>query len=174
MTRRFLYMALLGLCVRASAADLAAPSPFELHFVPAIRASLAADPFFGSKLVGAFDGHMTEVARAPDARAAAEYLKSQVAQVRLGKTAMTETEAGAVLAAGALAAPRQFNAAVSKLEAIKPGLGEKLVASFKDSSGRGSYQTATALTKAGESLRVSPDALTYNARGGIEHLFDGR
>lgn len=158
----------------ALAADLAAaPSPFETHFVPAVQNGLAADPFFASKLLQSFDFHMTAIASLPNDQAAAAYLKAQVKDVRLASRNLTESQAAAVLAAGALAAPRQFNTAASRLEAVKPGLGGKLIESFKASAHSGSYRAAGALVKAGQALRLTPDALTYNAKGEIERLFDG-
>ncbi len=138
-----------------------------------MRGALAEDPFFGSKLVLSFDFHMANVASMPSPQHAALYLQIAVKGVRLDERALTDKQAGAVLAAASLAAPKQFNAAISRLEEIKPGLGGKILESYHGAAGGGSYRTATALVKAGEALRLNPTALTYNAKGEIEHLFDG-
>ena len=170
-----LLAALISSCAPARAADLAAPSAFETHYVPAVQRALGVDPFFASRLVQSFDFHMTAVPASSDAKAAGEYLKAQVKGVRLEDRALDDRQAGAVLAAGALAAPRQFNAALSRLEELKPGLGGKILESYREAprSSSAQYRTAAALTKAGEALRLSPTALTYNAKGELELLFDG-
>jgi hypothetical protein len=167
---------------RAQAAPLDAPSAFETHYVSAVQRSLDADPFFGSKLVQSFDLHIAAVAAFSDANAAGQYLAGQIAgtdKVPLARVAtglqtetLNESQAGAVLVAGALAAPRQFNVVASRLQVIKPGLGQKLVDSFHTATDGAAPRTANALQKAGQALRIQPTGLTYNSKGQWDTFFD--
>jgi hypothetical protein len=166
----------------ACAVQLDAASAFETHYVSAVQRSLAADPFFGSKLVQSFDLHIAAVAGMPDAKAAGQYLSGQISgtgSVPLARVAtglrtdvLTESQAGAVLVAGALAAPHQFNAVASRLEVLKPGLGQKLVDSFHAAADGAAPRTSGALQKAGQVLRIQPTGLTYNSKGQWDTFFD--
>lgn len=171
--RLLLAVALLLLAGFARAADWralpapAAPSPFETGFVSTVKLSLADDPFYASKLFQSFDAHLQTAVSAPDQRTAAVQLAQAIspdanlkaAAAGLGRTALPPAPAGAILAASALAAPHQFSAVASKLEAVKPGLGAKLVESLR--------------ANAGKTVPLIPTALTYGPDGKLRHLFDG-
>lgn len=171
---------LLSTAVHAGQIDV--PSAFETHYVSAVQRSLDADPFFGSKLVQSFDLHIAAVAGFSDAKAAGQYLAGQISgsdKVPLARVAtglrteiLNENQAGAVLVAGALAAPRQFSAVASRLQVIKPGLGQKLVDSFHAAADGAAPRTSAALQKAGQALRIQPAGLTYNSKGQWDTFFD--
>jgi len=158
---------------QARASQTETAQPFAPNFVAATRLSLANDPFYASRLLQSFDFHLTAVAASPDHKAAANYLAAQISgplnipmakvAAGLGQSPMPEAQAAAMLAAGALAAPQQFNAAVSGLESLKPGLGTKLVESFR---------SMPTLRKFAENLRLEPSGLTYNSKGKFDSLYD--
>jgi len=162
-----------------------APSVFEAHYADSIERSLSADSFFASKLALSFDGHMAAVAQLSDVKAAAAYLKWQVAgparaqapretAARLEAASLGEHESGALLAAGALAAPTQFNRVASRLEELKPGLGRRLIRSVHGAAQEARFPPMMrALQQIAGSLKLESSASAYDSRGKAVAFFDG-
>ena len=161
------------------------PSVFEAHYADSIERTLNVDSFFASKLAMSFDGHMAMISQLPDMPSAAAYLKWQVAgpeqaqnskaiAAQLETSSLGERQAGALLAAGALAAPRQFNRVATRLEEIKPGLGRRLIRSVQTAADGARFPKArAALQSIAQNLAVSPAASAYDGRGRGIALFDG-
>jgi len=173
----------LSLAPGTRAAEM--PSVFEAHYSDSIERSLSADSFFASKLALSFDGHFAAIAQLPDPNAAAGYLKWQVVgpeRVQDSKTIATKLEtsslgehqAGALLAAGALAAPAQFNRVASRLEELKPGLGRRLIRSVHGAAQEARFPPMMrALQRVAGSLKLESSAASYNSRGKAVAFFDG-
>ncbi len=174
---------LLSLASNSRAAEM--PSAFDAHYASSIERSLGADPFYASKLALSFDGHMAAIAQLPNAQAAAAYLKWQVAgperlqspqeaAARLKTGAVGEHEAGAILAAGAMAAPAQFNRVAARLENLKPGLGRGLVRSFHHAAQEARFPAVrAALQHMAGLLNISAPPTAYDSRVRGLALFDG-
>ncbi|HVA66575.1 MAG TPA: hypothetical protein VNK24_06590 [Elusimicrobiota bacterium] len=78
------------------------------------------------------------------------------------------------LAAGALAAPMQFNRVASRLEELKPGLGRRLIRSVHDAAREARFPPMMrALEQIAGSLRLESLISDYDSRGKAVALFDG-
>lgn len=186
--------ALALLCVVRAAAG---PSGrVDAHAVPAtgysgaylgtVGISLAADPFYGSRMLDSFELHLRSVAAMTTPRAVLDYLEVAVigagvgtsvgsaAALRstLGKETMDPQRAAALMLAHALARPQEFPEVLDGLEARKAGLGKHTAKLLRETNGRGDRQLIAALRARGE---VGPKgtALTYDRFGQLDRLFDG-
>ncbi len=147
---------LAGLAFAARAGQL--PSPFEAQVPAAVERGLSEDPFFASKVALSFSGHAQAVAQLPDARAAAGYLKWQVAGPQ---PVAAPSHAAALLLAGALAAPAQFNRVAARLEELKPGLGARLVTSFQEAAQGARFPAMKQLQDLAGRLNAGGQAKSY-------------
>ncbi len=166
--RSALFAALLA-AAPAGAQFRAAPArvPFVPAYLGTVSLSMGSDPFYSSRLLNAFQDEVARVAAAPTPLHAAEGLKARIegpgrvalpeVAKGLGVAPLEPARAAAVLAANALARPDQFQEVVSGLEAMKPGLGTRV---------------ADSLRALGRKVTVTPEPLTYDARGVINAFFD--
>lgn len=186
--------ALACLCaVRAAAGP---SGPVDVHAAPAtgysgaylgtVGLSLAADPFYGSRLLDSFELHLRSVAAMTAPRAVADYLEvavigagvgSSVGSARalrsaLGKETMDPQRAAALMLAHALARPQEFQEVLDGLEVRKAGLGKHTAKLLREVNGRGDRRLLAALRARGEN-EPKGTALTYDRFGQLDRLFDG-
>ena len=185
-----LWLVLSVLCaVRASAGPA---GRIDAHAVPAtgysgaylgsVGLSLAADPFYGSRLLDSFELHLRSVAAMTAPRAVADYLEvavigsgagsAKALRAKLGNEPMDSQRAAALMLAHALARPKEFHEVLDGLAAQKAGLGKHTAKLLREASGRGDRQLIAALRARGE---VDPKraALTYDRFGQLDGIFDG-
>jgi len=180
--------ALFLLCaVRAAAgpagsvdAHAAPATGYSGAYLGTVSLSLAADPFYGSRLLDSFDLHLRSVAAMTSPRAVADYLEvavvgassPQAVKAELGREAMEPQRAAALLLAHALARPEQFHEVLDGLEARKAGLGKQTAKLLRETNGRGDRRLIAALRARGNVDPKGP-ALTYDRFGQLDRLFDG-
>lgn len=142
--------------------------------------SLAADPFYGSRLLDSFELHLRSVAAMTAPRAVADYLEvavvgvssAQALKASLGKVTMDSQRAAALLLAHALARPEQFREVLDGLEARKAGLGKHTAKLLRETRGPGDRRLIAALRARGEIMPKGP-APAYDRFGQLDRLFDG-
>lgn len=184
----------LLLCAARAAAGPA--GPVDAHAAPAtgysgaylgsVGLSLAADPFYGSRLLDSFDMHLRSVAAMTAPRAVTDYLEVAVigagvgegsgsmraVRAALGVEPMDSQRAAALLLAHALARPEQFPEILDGLEARKAGLGKHTAKLLREANGRGDRRLIAALRARGAaSPKGAP--LTYDRFGQLDRIFDG-
>lgn len=175
--------------VRVSAGPV---GPVDAHAAPAtgysgaylgmVSRSLAADPFFGSRLLDSFDLHLRSVAAMTSPRAVKDYLELAVVgagvsspaalRASLGTEPMEPQRASALLLAHALARPRQFREVLDGLEARKAGLGKNTAKLLREANGRGDRGLLATLRARGE-VKPRGKELTYDRFGQLDRMFDG-
>lgn len=187
----------LAFAVLSSVRAAAGPAgSVDAHAVPAtgysgaylgtVSLSLAADPFYASRLLDSFELHLRSVAAMTAPRAVADYLEvavigagvgasvgsAKALRAALGKEPMEPQRAAALMLAHALARPEQFSEVLDGLEARKTGLGKHTAKLLRETSGRGDRRLISALRARGE---VGPkvSALTYDRFGQLDRVFDG-
>lgn len=184
---------LLALSILCAARASAGPAgAVDAHAAPAtgysgaylgmVSQSLAADPFFGSRLLDSFDMHLRSVAAMTAPKAVRDYLEIAVvgagvgspAELRasLGKEPMEPQRAAALLLAHALARPEQFREVLDGLEARKAGLGKNTAKLLREANGRGDRTLLAALRARGE-VKPRGRELTYDRFGQLDMMFDG-
>ena len=185
-----LSLVLAVLCaVRASAGPA---GPVDAHAAPAtgysgaylgmVSRSLAADPFFASRLLDSFDLHLRSVAAMTAPKAVRDYLEIAVVgagvsspaalRASLGKEPMEPQRASALLLAHALARPEQFREVLDGLEAQKVGLGKNTAKLLREADGRGDRGLLAVLRSRGE-VKPKGKELTYDRFGQLDRMFDG-
>ncbi len=175
--------------VRASAGPA---GPVDAHAAPAtgysgaylgmVSRSLAADPFFGSRMLDSFDLHLRSVAAMTAPKAVRDYLEIAVVgagvsspaalRASLGKAPMEPQRASALLLAHALARPEQFREVLDGLEARKAGLGKNTAKLLREANGRGDRGLLSVLHSRGE-VKPKGKELTYDRFGQLDRMFDG-
>ena len=175
--------------VRASAGPA---GPVDAHAAPAtgysgaylgmVSRSLAADPFFGSRMLDSFDLHLRSVAAMTAPKAVRDYLETAVGgagvsspaalRASLGKAPMEPQRASALLLAHALARPEQFREVLDGLEARKAGLGKNTAKLLREANGRGDRGLLSVLHSRGE-VKPKGKELTYDRFGQLDRMFDG-
>ena len=175
--------------VRASAGPA---GPVGAHAAPAtgysgaylgmVSRSLAADPFFGSRMLDSFDLHLRSVAAMTAPKAVRDYLEIAVVgagvsspaalRASLGKAPMEPQRASALLLAHALARPEQFREVLDGLEARKAGLGKNTAKLLREANGRGDRGLLSVLHSRGE-VKPKGKELTYDRFGQLDRMFDG-
>lgn len=181
-------LAFVVLCAVRAAAGPAGRG--DAHAVPAtgycgaylgtVSLSLAADPFYGSRLLDSFELHLRSVAAMTVPRAVTDYLEvavvgavsAKAVKASLGKAPMDPQRAAALMLAHALARPEQFYEVLDGLEARKAGLGKHTARLLRETSGRGDKRLIAALRARGE-VEPTGSALTYGRFGQLDRLFDG-
>lgn len=187
---KVLTFVLAVLCaVRASAGPA---GPVDAHAAPAtgysgaylgmVSRSLAADPFFGSRLLDSFDLHLRSVAAMTAPKAVRDYLEIAVVgagvsspaalRASLGTEPMEPQRASALLLAHALARPEQFREVLDGLEARKAGLGKNTAKLLREANGRGDRGLLAILRARGE-VKPRGKELTYDRFGQLDKMFDG-
>ncbi|MDD5304864.1 MAG: hypothetical protein PHS14_17340 [Elusimicrobia bacterium] len=185
-----LALVLAVLCAVPAAAGPA--GPIDAHAAPAtgysgaylgtVSLSLARDPFYGSRLLDAFELHLRSVAAMTAPRAVADYLEVAVIgsgagsakelRAALGKEPMDAQRAAALMLAHALARPAEFHEVLDGLEARKAGLGKHTAELLRETHGPGDRRLIAALRARGE-VKPKGSALTYDRFGQLDRLFDG-
>lgn len=175
--------------VRASAGPA---GPADAHAAPAtgysgaylgmVSRSLAADPFFGSRMLDSFDLHLRSVAAMTAPKAVRDYLEIAVVgagvsspaalRASLGTEPMEPQRAAALLLAHALARPEQFREVLDGLEAQKAGLGKNTAKLLREANGRGDRGLLAVLRARGE-VKPRGKELTYDRFGQLDRMFDG-
>lgn len=184
---------LLALCVFCASRAAAGPAgPVDAHAAPAtgysgaylgmVSRSLAADPFFGSRLLDSFDMHLRSVTAMTAPKAVRDYLEMAVvgagvsspAELRasLGNGPMEPQRAAALLLAHSLARPEQFREVLDGLEARKAGLGKNTSKLLREANGRGDRSLIAVLRARGE-IKPRGRELTYDRFGQLDLMFDG-
>lgn len=176
----------------ATRASAGPTGPVDAHAAPAtgysgaylgmVSRSLAADPFFGSRLLDSFDLHLRSVAAMTAPKAVRDYLEiavigagvSSPAALRasLGTEPMEPQRASALLLAHALARPEQFREVLDGLEARKAGLGKNTAKLLREANGRGDRGLLAVLRARGE-VKPRGKELTYDRFGQLDRMFDG-
>ncbi|MBI2384541.1 MAG: hypothetical protein HYV14_00865 [Elusimicrobia bacterium] len=184
-----LLIVLIFCAIRASAGPA---GPVDAHAAPAtgysgaylgmVSRSLAADPFFGSRLLDSFDLHLRSVAAMTAPRAVRDYLEIAVVgagvsspaalRASLGKEPMEPQRASALLLAHALARPEQFREVLDGLETRKAGLGKNTAKLLREADGRGDRSLIAALRARGE-VKPTGRESTYDRFGQLDKMFDG-
>ncbi len=151
-------------------------------YLGAVSLSLAADPFYGSRLLDSFDMHLRAVTAMTAPRPVADYLEFSVLGVNagsakalrasLGTEALAPQRAAALMLAHALARPDQFHEVLDGLESRKAGLGKQTSKLLREADGRGDRRLIAALRKVGE-IEPKGAALTYDRFGQLDRFFDG-
>jgi len=144
--------------------------------------SLAADPFFGSRLLDSFELHLRSVSAMTAPRAVRDYLEMavvgagvsspQALRASLGTEPMETQRAAALLLAHALARPEQFREVVDGLESRKVGLGKHTAKLLRETSGRGDRGLIAVLRSRGD-IKPRGNELTYDRFGQLDKMFDG-
>jgi hypothetical protein len=179
-------LAIAVLCaVRASAGQAGslhtAPSTgYSGAYLGSISLSLAADPFYGSRLLDSFELHLRSVAAMTVPKAVTDYLEVAVigattpgaVKASLGTEPIEPPRAAALLLAHALARPEQFQEVLEGLEARKAGLGKQTSRLLRETSGRGDRRLISILRARG-ALEPKGAALTYDRFGQLDRFFDG-
>lgn len=187
-------LALVLLCaVRAAAGP---SGPIDAHVVPAtgypgaylgsVGLSLAADPFYGSRLLDSFELHLRSVAAMTAPRAVTDYLEvavigagvgsgvgsAKALRAALGKEPMDPQRAAALMLAHVLARPAEFHEVLDGLEAKKAGLGKHTAKLLRETHGPGDRSLISLLRARGE-VKPKGTALTYDRFGQLDRIFDG-
>ena len=179
-------LAIAALCaIRASAGPAgshhSAPSTgYSGAYLESVSLSLAADPFYASRLLDSFELHLRSVAAMTVPKAVTDYLEVAVigattagaVKASLGTTAIEPPRAAALLLAHGLARPAQFHEVLEGLEARKAGLGKQTAKLLRETSGRGDRGLIAILRARGE-VEPKGTALTYDRFGQLDRLFDG-
>ena len=191
---KVLALALVVLCtVRAGAGP---SGRIDAHAVPAtgysgaylgsVGLSLAADPFYGSRLLDSFELHLRSVAAMTAPRAVTDYLEvavigagvgtnvgsARALRASLGKEPMDPQRAAALMLAHSLARPEEFPELLDGLEAQKAGLGKHTAKLLREIRGPGDRRLIAALRARGE-VKPKGTALTYDRFGQLDRIFDG-
>lgn len=187
----------LALALLCGARSAAGPvGPIDAHAVPAtgysgaylgsIGLSLAADPFYGSRLLDSFELHLRSVAAMTAPRAVADYLEvavigsgvgpsvgsAKALRAALGKEPMDTQRAAALMLAHSLARPEEFHEVLDGLEAQKAGLGKHTAKLLREIRGPGDRRLIAALRARGD-VNPKGTALTYDRFGHLDRIFDG-
>lgn len=155
-------------------------------YLGSVGLSLAADPFYGSRLLDSFDLHLRSVAAMTAPRAVADYLEvavigagvgagvgsAKAVRASLGRDPIDPQRAAALMLAHALARPEQFHEVVDGLEARKAGLGKHTAKLLREIKGPGDRRLIAALRARGE-IEPKTAALTYDRFGQLDRIFDG-
>jgi hypothetical protein len=179
-------LAVAVLCaVRASAGPTgslhSAPSTgYSGAYLGSISLSLAADPFYASRLLDSFDLHLRSVAAMTVPKAVTDYLEVAVigattpgaVKASLGTQAIEPPRAAALLLAHALARPEAFQEVLEGLEARKAGLGKQTAKLLRETHGRGD-RSLIAILRARGATEPKGTALTYDRFGQLDMFFDG-
>lgn len=185
-----LLLILTLLCAVRAAAGPA--GPIDAHAVPAtgysgaylgsVGLSLAADPFYGSRLLDSFELHLRSVSAMTAPRAVADYLEvavigsgagsAKALRAALGNEPMDPQRAAALMLAHALARPKEFHEVLDGLEARRAGLGKHTAKLLREASGPGDRRLIAALRARGE-IKPRGAALTYDRFGQLDRIFDG-
>ena len=178
--------AALVLCaVRAAAGPTgslhSAPSTgYSGAYLGSVSLSLAADPFYASRLLDSFDLHLRSVAAMTAPKAVTDYLEvavigtttSGAVKASLGKEALEPPKAAALLLAQALSRPEQFQEVLEGLEARKAGLGKQTARLLRETTGNGDRRLIAILRSRG-ALDPKGTPLTYDRFGQLDRFFDG-
>jgi len=189
----FFAAVLLLSAIRSSAGPI---GRVDAHAVPAtgysgaylgsVGLSLAADPFYGSRLLDSFELHLRAVAAMTAPRAVADYLEVAVigagvgsgvgsmkaVRSSLGSEPIDPQRAAALLLAQSLSRPEQFPEVLDGLEARKAGLGKHTARLLREVDGRGDRRLLAALRARGQ-VKPQGNALTYDRFGQLDRMFDG-
>ncbi len=149
-------------------------------FLGTVSMSLAADPFYGSRLLDSFELHLRSVSAMTTPPAVKDYLEvavvgattQQAVKAALGKEPMEPQRAAALMLAHALARPEQFHEVLEGLEAQKAGLGKQTSRLLREANGTGDRRLIAALRARGEN-EPKGTPLTYDRFGQLDRLFDG-
>ena len=184
---------IVSLALAAALPAAAGPAgPVDAHAAPAtgysgaylgmVSRSLAADPFFGSRMLDSFDLHLRSVAAMTAPKAVRDYLEIAVVgagvsspaalRASLGTEPMEPQRASALLLAHALARPEQFREVLDGLEAQKAGLGKNTAKLLREANGRGDRGLLAVLRARGE-VKPRGKELTYDRFGQLDRMFDG-
>lgn len=184
---------IVSLALAAALPAAAGPAgPVDAHAAPAtgysgaylgmVSRSLAADPFFGSRLLDSFDLHLRSVAAMTAPKAVRDYLEIAVVgagvsspaalRASLGTEPMEPQRASALLLAHALARPEQFREVLDGLEAQKAGLGKNTAKLLREANGRGDRGLLAILRARGE-VKPRGKELTYDRFRQLDRMFDG-
>jgi hypothetical protein len=157
-----------------------APTGFPGAYLGSVSLSLAADPFYASRLLDSFSMHLQAISvmtAAPEVKAYLEQSAMGSTGLKplreaLGRETLDAPKASALLLANALARPEQFREVMVGLEQMKPGLGKHTASMLRNANVTGSLPLLRALQSAGER---DPEGtpLTYGPDGKIDLLFDG-
>lgn len=178
------------LLLLASPATAGPTGSVDVHAAPAtgypgaylqtVDLALQQDPFYGSRLLDAFDLHLRSVTAMTAPRAVGDYLAVEVVgastpaavKARLGKEPLDPRKAAALLLAHALSRPDQFREVLDGLESRKAGLGKHTARLLREADGRGDKGLIAVLRSRGAVKPVSQYA-TYDRFGRLDGLFDG-
>jgi hypothetical protein len=147
---------------------------------------LAADPFYGSRLLDSFELHLRAVAAMTAPLAVRDYLEvavigsgvgasvgsAKALRSALGKEPMDPQRAAALMLAHSLARPEEFHEVLDGLEAQKAGLGKYTAKLLREVRGPGDRRLIAALRARGE-VKPKGTALTYDRFGQLDRIFDG-
>jgi hypothetical protein len=149
-------------------------------YLGSVSLSLAADPFYASRLLDSFELHLRSVAAMTAPKAVTDYLEVAVigattagaVKASLGTAAIEPPRAAALLLAHALARPEAFQEVLEGLESRKAGLGKQTAKLLREASGRGDRHLIEILHARG-AVEPKGTALTYDRFGQLNVFFDG-
>ena len=185
--KHFTLWALFFCALRAAAGPAGSIDPhaapatgFSGAYLGTVSLSLAADPFYGSRMLDAFELHLRSVAAMTAPKAVTDYLEvavigattGEAVKASLGREPMEPQRAAALLLAHALARPEQFHEVLDGLEIRKAGLGKHTAKLLRETSGRGDRRLIEALRARG-AIEPKGKALTYDRFGQLDMMFDG-
>jgi hypothetical protein len=152
-------VSLLAVRLWAAPTSAAAARDFPATFTRAAAAGLAADPFYGSKLLGSLDRHVKTLAAMSSPAEVRAYLRGaagvadDAGKGRLARSldagALEPEAAAALLAASALERPEWFSETLDGLEGLRPDhMGKAAAKIFAEAEGRGDRRLVEALRAA--------------------------
>lgn len=185
---RLLLSLFAGVCLAQDRAGAPVPrSSFAADYLKAVSLALRQDPLYASRLLGQFHSNLDRVLPLKTPQEVVSQLQDRVtgsgkealtpAQLKrdLGSSPMDAGRASALLLANALMRPEQFQEVVSGLEGLKPGLGARLSDALKEADSREASPSFLRLLNAvGRKTIPRPEMLTYDSKGGLDLVFDGK